>query len=160
MTTFIKKEKLIEHPLEEAFDLPPCTTPVTTTEAIAGEICDHEEYDAKDNEIEEKLEEIYTIAMGQVEAIADEMEVVEGKYKARVGEVTATMLNVALAAVKEKSALKQHKDKLTVSRQVAGTPKTLNQNVIVADRNELLRMMLEGKTPKPEKDKQPDENSR
>jgi hypothetical protein len=101
-------------------------------------------YDAKDDEIEEKLEEIYTIAMDQVQTLGDEIERVEGKYKARMGEVSATMLNVALGAVREKSALKMHKDKLT---PVAGSTgaRTVNNtlNVVTADRNELLRLFIE-----------------
>ena len=81
--------------------------------------------------------------MGNVATIADEMERVEGKYKARIGEVTATMLNVALGAVREKTALKMHKDKLT---PIPGAgPQTVNNNLVVADRNEILQMLLQKK---------------
>mgnify|MGYP006338186639 FL=1 len=70
---------------------------------------------------------------------------VEGKYKARMAEVSATMLNVALSAVREKRQLKEHKDKLSNAPRAPGGSKTINHNLIVADRNELLRMMLEKK---------------
>ena len=89
----------------------------------------------------EKLEEIYTVSMGNVEVIADEMERVEGKYKARIGEVTATMLNVALGAVREKAQLKMHKDKLP--KNGGGGAQTVNNNLVVADRNEIIRMLLD-----------------
>lgn len=134
------KEKLIEHPLEDVFDIETGTTVVEYKEVVPAVVVEMPNYDAKDSEIETKLEEIYTVAMGQVEIISDEIERVEGKYKARIGEVTATMLNVALGAVREKSALKMHKDKLTPS---TGTgPQTINNNLIVADRNEILRALL------------------
>lgn len=139
----VKQEKMIEHPLEDVLDIEPGTTLVEYTEALPAEVVQMPNYDAKDGEIEDKLEEIYTVAMGQVEVIGDEMERVEGRFKARIGEVTATMLNVALGAVREKSILKQHKDKLPASTASATAPHTVNNNLIVADRNELLRMMIE-----------------
>ena len=138
----IKKEKIISHPLEAEFDIEPMTTPVEYNVVVPDEVVEVVGYDEKDNEVEEKLEEIYAVAMGQVEVIADEMERVEGKFKARVGEVTATMLNVALGAVREKRMLKEHKDKLGVTAKNAGTPNTLNQNLIVADRNDILRTLM------------------
>ena len=71
------------------------------------------------------------------------MEKVEGKYKARVGEVTATMLNVALGTVREKRMMKEHKDKLSPNKHQG----TINNTLIVgdsvmADRNELLRAFM------------------
>lgn len=138
----VTKEKIVSHPLEEEFGIEPCSTIVEYQEFIPAEIVEMPNYDEKDNEIEGKLEEIYTLAIGNVSAISDEMDRVEGKYKARIGEVTATMLNVALGAVKQKADLKAHKDKLSVDRASAGTPKTLNQNLVVADRNDILRALL------------------
>ncbi len=46
-------------------------------------------------------------------------------------------LKTALEAVREKSLLKQHKDKLTTAEKSGGTT---NNNLIV-DRNEILRML-------------------
>lgn len=137
------REKEIEHPMENILDITPCTTVVEYKEVEPAEVVPMPSYDAKDDEIEGKLEEIYTVAMGNVATIADEMERVEGKYKARIGEVTATMLNVALGAVREKTALKMHKDKLT---PIPGAgPQTVNNNLVVADRNEILQMLLQKK---------------
>jgi hypothetical protein len=143
MSNIVTKEKLIEHPLENEFDIEPGTTIVEYTEVLPAEVVTMPNYDQKDDEIEGKLEQIYTVAMGQVTVLGDEVERVEGRFKARVGEVTATMLNVALGAVREKSLLKQHKDKLTPAQQAANTPHTVNNNLIVADRNELLRLMID-----------------
>lgn len=140
------KEKTIEHPMEQVLDLEPGTTLVEYKEVIPEEPVEHVRYDDKDGEIEVKLEEIYTVAMTNVATISDEMERVEGKYKARVGEVSATMLNVALGAVREKRELKQHKDKLSVSQATAAAGKTVtNNNLVVADRNEILRLLASQK---------------
>ena len=134
------REKEIEHPMEDILDITPCTTVVEYKEVEPSPIVPMPTYDAKDDEIEGKLEEIYAVAMGSVETIGDEMERVEGKYKARIGEVTATMLNVALGAVREKAALKMHKDK--IQPVTSGGPQTVNNNLVVADRNEILQMLL------------------
>ncbi|PPD55688.1 MAG: hypothetical protein CTY12_00080 [Methylotenera sp.] len=135
------EEKAIEHPLETMFDIEPGTTMVEYREVLPEKPVEMPNYDQKDDEIEMKLEEIYGVAMGQVSLVADEMERVEGKYKARIGEVTATMLNVALGAVREKRQMKEHKDKLSPIRNTIGDHNTItNNNVVVADRNELLRM--------------------
>lgn len=137
------KEKVIEHPMEEILDIIPCTTVVEYKEVVAEPIVAAPSYDAKDNEIENQLEEIYNVAMGNVATISDEMDRVEGKYKARIGEVSATMLNVALTAVRDKAHLKMHKDKLSPVA-TSGDGKTItNNNLVVADRNEILRMLMD-----------------
>lgn len=138
----VTKEKVINHPLEDALGIEPCSTIVEYQEFIPADIVEMPNYDEKDKEIEFKLEEIYTLAIGNVSAISDEMDRVEGKYKARIGEVTATMLNVALGAVKQKADLKAHKDKISVEKASAKTPHTLNQNLVVADRNDILRALM------------------
>lgn len=135
------RQKTIAHPLEEVLDIEPGTTLVEYQEVVPLEAVVMPNYDDKDVEIESRLEEIYSVAMGQVSVIGDEIERVEGKYKARMGEVSATMLNVALGAVREKSALKMHKDKLTPTQ--GSGPQTVNNNLIVADRNEILRALLD-----------------
>lgn len=145
MTKIVEtKEKTIEHPLENVFDIAPGTTVVEYKETVPAEVVAMPNYDPKDDEIEEKLEEIYTVAMDQVSAISDEMERVEGRHKARIGEVTATMLNVALGAVREKRVMKEHKDKL---RPAGAGPQTVNNtlNVVTADRNEILKMLAKQK---------------
>ena len=140
------EEKLVSHPLEQLFGIEENTTIVEYHEVVPEKPVEMPTYDDKDDEIEMKLEEIYSVAMGQVTLVADEMERVEGKYKARIGEVTATMLNVALGSVREKRMMKEHKDKLKPSTTAAGT---INNNTlvvasdsVVADRNELLRAFM------------------
>jgi hypothetical protein len=148
----IKTDKIVAHPLEEEFNIQPLTTVEQTMVVVPDEIIQLPDYDEKDNEIENKLEEIYSVAMGQVMIVADEIERVEGKYKARMGEVTATMLNVALGAVKEKTVLKVHKDKLMVEKTNTAAQRanggTVNNNLVVtADRNEILQMLMKQRNP-------------
>lgn len=145
MSKIIKKERTIEHPLEEIFQLEPGTTVVEYKEVVPTEILQAPEYDDKDSEIEAQFQEIYDVAMGNVTAMSDEIERIEGKYKARAGEVTATMLSVALSAAREKAQLKSHKDKMSTEKITAGRPGTVNNNLIVADRNEILRAFLDKK---------------
>jgi hypothetical protein len=144
MKTVIKTE-LIEHPMEDVLDIESGTTITEYKEVLPETPVAMPTYDDKDVEIEAKLEDIYTIAMGSVESMSDQIELVEGKYKARMGEVTATMLNVALSAVREKRELKQHKDKVAVDAASSGTPHTVNNNLVVADRNEILKMLRDKK---------------
>lgn len=139
------KEKTITHPLEEVFGIESGTTITEYREVLPEAPIEHVQYDQKDGEIEMKLEEVYAVAMGQVSLISDEMESVEGKYKARVGEVTATMLSVALGAVREKRIMKADKDKLKPNRASIGniTNNTLNVgDSVVADRNDILKAFL------------------
>lgn len=140
----ITSNQFTEHSLEEVFDITPCTTITECKAVVPSEVVVMPNYDNKDNEIEGKLEEIYSAAMATVEELTDQIGGVEGRHKARIGEVSATMLTVALGAVREKSALKMHKDKSAVQAANVGTPNSVTNNLnIVADRNELLRMMLD-----------------
>lgn len=138
-----KKEKQIEHPLESVLGIEQGTTIVEYTEVLPTPITTSPIYDDKDQEIEEKLEEVYAIALSNIASLSDEIERVDGRYKARVGEVTASMLNIALGSVREKRELKQHKDKISIDSLKAGTPNTIHNNLVVADRNEILRIMKE-----------------
>jgi hypothetical protein len=140
----ITKEKFVSHPMEDVLNLEECTTIQEYKEIVPTEVVQPPNYDAKDNQINDKLEEIYAVAMSNVATISDEMDRVEGKYKARVGEVSATMLNVALGAVREQHMIKQHKDKNTPAVG-AGGPTTVNNLNIMADRNEILQLLIKQK---------------
>ncbi len=137
----IKKEKPIVHPMEEVLGIEEGTTVAEFEEIVPSIPIPAPEYDAKDEEIEGKLEEIYAFAMAKVGAVADQIDLVEGKYKARLGEVTATMLQVALGAVREKREHKKHKDTHSLHTVEATTPRKITQNNLVVSRNELLDML-------------------
>lgn len=136
--------KLTEHPLEDVLNITPGSTLIQYEEPLpAVPPVDHLTYDEKDKEVEQRFEEIYNTAMDQADELMGEMKQVEGKYKARVGEVARRMLNVALGAAKEKSAQKMHKDKMGQQRQP--TPSTVNNTAVFVDRNEFLRLAREAK---------------
>lgn len=155
MSNKITKEKNIEHPMEQIFDIEDGTTMIEYQERVPTKLVDHADYDEKDSEIEDQFQEVYDKAMDAFDIQSEVAETVEGKYSARNAEVAAAYLNAALSAVREKSTLKQAKDKLKVAQQRAenGSGGTTNNNVIVADRNDIIKM-LRGEE---EKDVTPDE---
>ena len=126
----------IEHPLEKVFGIEAGTTMLPTI-VRSTELTVVQSYDEKDKEVEGQFQEVYDAAMGAFETQSQETELVEGKYKARSGEVAVQFLNTALEAARSKSQQKQHKDKLVTT--VNGSPKTVNNNLIVADRNDILK---------------------
>lgn len=142
------EERFIAHPMEEALGIEAGTTLSEYKPIQPAAVVEHEAYDDKDVSIEEKIEEVYAMAMSNAEVLSDEIERVEGKYKARMGEVAATMMNVALGAIREQSSIKQHKDKLKPgSGSVNGSNNTItNNNLVVANRNEILELLKKGKT--------------
>lgn len=143
MSKKIIKEKTIEHPLEEVFDIAPGSTVVEYKESVPTVLVDHVKYDDKDEEIEEQFQEVYDKAMDAFDMQQEVSETVEGKYVARNAEVAVQFLSAALNAAKEKSHMKQHKDKLgTATGQQGEGAKIINNNLFV-DRNDLLKQILE-----------------
>lgn len=137
----VKKEKTIEHPMEDVLGIQGGTTIVEFTEIVPAVPVPAPQYDPKDDEIEQKIEEVYAFAMSKVATVADQIDLVEGKYKARLGEVTSTMLSVALGAIREKRELKKHKDTVAVKTTDASTPTNVTNNNVILTRNELLEML-------------------
>ena len=103
----------------------------------------HDDYDAKDNEIESQFDEIFTKALDAYDEQIENTEDLDGKYMARNSEVAAMFLNTALNAAKEKAALKTHSDKLKVAKEKNTTGSNVTNNNLIIDRNQLLKM-LEG----------------
>jgi hypothetical protein len=138
MTTTTKEivDVIVDHPLEKVFNLPDGSTIMPVVQRTT-EMTSAEAYDGKDKEIEEQYQEIYDAAMSAFENQFQEADQVEGRYKARSGEVAVQFLQTALNAAQAKSTTKMHKDKLSATIHKA--PGTVNNNLIVADRNELLR---------------------
>lgn len=139
-----KKElvtKTKEHALEDVFDIEPGTTVLQYEEQVT-ELVVSDVYDEKDEEIENDLQQIADKALSGYDQLRDEMDSVEGKYLARMAEVSNQFLGRALDAIKEKARLKEHKDKL-VQKQKA-PPTTVNNNVNVTA-NDLMKMLRESK---------------
>lgn len=132
-------EQPIEHPMEQVLDLEQGTTLIPRTEREGTELAIAEEYDNKDQEIEQQFQEIYDSALNAFERQEADNEIIEPKYRARNQEVAVQYLTTALQAAKEKASLKQHKDKQTANKEKG--PNTVNNNLVVADRNEVLKAL-------------------
>jgi len=136
------------HPMESILDIEEGTTMVpavkrTTELVVSGQ------YDEKDDEIDEQFQEVYDLSLEAFEQQSQEAELVEGRYKARNGEIAAQYLNIALNAAKDKATLKGNKDKLSLAAEKVTGAKTTNNNLIVGDRNEILKTLM-GQDAKPE----------
>lgn len=144
-TKITETKKETTHPLEEYFDIEEGSTEIVEYERET-ELVESEDYDEKDNEIEENYQEIYDRAMEGYDVLADEIEECDPKYKARIGEVSLQHLNVALNAAKNKAHMKEHKDKLKAKERSGGN-KTVN-NTLIVDRNTLLKEIMDSKARK------------
>jgi hypothetical protein len=131
-------EKAISLPMEEFLNIEPESTIMTRMERET-ELSKAPEYDEKDDEIEIGYQEIADKAINAFGVLTDEAESVEGRYKARIAEVAANYLGMALDANKAKAKLKEHKDKLVKKTQQGS--KTVNNTVII-NREELLKTIL------------------
>lgn len=142
-----KEERTIQHPLEEVFNIAPNSTVLPNkvankTLSTTSAAC--ELYDNKDEEIEDQFQTVYIAAMDAFDAQEEQIEIVDPRYRARNEEIAVQYLNTALNAAKEKANLKQHKDKLILQNKAAGTPGTVHvDNLIVGDRNDILRQLEE-----------------
>lgn len=132
-----KVVKIIEHPIEEFLDIERGTTEIEVF-AREGEIISAETYDTKDDEIDGQFQEIYDNAMDGYDLLSEELHKVEGRYKARMGEVSVQHLNAALNAASSKAKLKEHKDKLESIGKKGPSSVTHNNTLIVDDRSALL----------------------
>lgn len=151
----------MKHPLAETFDLAEGDTfnsdPLEGTDLTnidrdpyaavpASAIAKPYEDDAEDKEINGKIDEIYGAAMEAYQNQTAFVEILEPRYAARNAEVAANYLNTALNAVSLKAKVKNEKRKVGQAGFIPYANQTTN-NVVVADRNQLLRMMAEGKGP-------------
>lgn len=140
------KKKEIEiptnHPMENVLGIEEGSTMLPKT-IVDGDVVDHRTYDEKDNEIDSQFQEIYNLALTAFEDQQEAAEVIDPKYKARTTEVAAQYLNTALNAANSKLQLKSLKEKLEVSKARLGDASTINNNLIVTDREAILRMLDE-----------------
>jgi triphosphoribosyl-dephospho-CoA synthetase len=128
-----------DHPLEQFLGIEPNTTEVVHLEQKTEELVEQADYDHKDNEIESDLQEIADEAMSGFKNLQETVEEIDPKYAARTLEVANQLLNTALNAIKEKSDLKKHKDKLKVAAgKATGDGKT---NTVIIDTNSLIEQL-------------------
>lgn len=129
--------KKIDHPLEDFFEIDKGSTEVEVYER-EGELVDPHDYDEKDREIDSQFQEIYDSAMDGYDTLSEELLKVEGKYKARLGEVSVQHLNAALNAASHKAKLKEHKDKLESKTSGGKASSVTNNNTLIVDDRSML----------------------
>lgn len=142
---FIPSEKVISHPLESVLDIEPGTTVVQYEEPVFEPPVQYDGYDDKDKQIDGRFNEVYNLAIAQASALTDEVERVEGKYKRGLAENAAQMLSIALQAAAQEGNYKIQRAKVqTVLNKEQSN--NITNNVIVTDRNQLMKMLREGQT--------------
>jgi len=100
-----------------------------------------------DQEIRDDIAELYDRAVSAFDDNMDQIESMEPKYVSRAMEVSKGYLDMALDAVKLKQKQKEHADKMKIASDKAGTTqnaKTINNNIVVANRNDILRDAMNG----------------
>ena len=152
-------EKVISHPCEDVFGIENGTTVMTVPEPRKTDLVVSQVYDDKDTEIEEQYQEVFDKAMDAFDDIQNDMEGIEGKFKARNNEVGVAFLNAALSAAKEKSRMKEHKDKINpnTSGGSEGHANTVNNTQINISTSDLIRQFAEESNPTNNFDETPDD---
>lgn len=138
--------KLI-HPLETLLDIEEGSTDlginIEEHYAVATEQAGQAapvEKDEEDKEVDAKIDTVYAAAMEAFQTQTSYTEIIEPRYAARNAEVAANYLNIALAAATSRAKIKTDRKKTAAFVPFSGGGKTTN-NLIVADRNDILRMI-------------------
>lgn len=131
----------IESPIEGIFDIEPGTTlsniQVTAREPVATE----NEKDADDVVVDSQLATVYDYAIEAFEAQSEQIQTIDPKFAARNAEVAAQYLKIALDATTGKAKIKLEREKNLPINNKPGVV-TNNNNIIVADRNAILRELM------------------
>lgn len=156
-------------PLEELFDLDPGSTPTLMANVVSkpiGELIDpstgeviEQKVDATDAEIakEERAEDlklahqldvVHASAMAAFENQHALSQQVDPKFSARNSEVAAQYLNIALDSIKTRGKIKYDRQKIAIAKGNGGVTSTQN-NLIIADRNDVLKSLFHQDFEKP-----------
>lgn len=157
----------ISHPIEDFLDIEPGSTVAainglpdgeaptsalidpTTGEVVerstkVAEIDYEREERIEDIQVDAQLSEIHTAAMQAFYQQAALAQQVDPKFSARNSEVAAQFLNVALSTVNSRVDAKAKRMKLRLDKMKAQdtTPNSVQNNIIVADRNSLMKTLF------------------
>lgn len=131
--------------LEDIFGIESGTT-ISTVQHQSTEIVSTNDTDTsslineEDHAIAGQLATIYGYAIDAFEQQTQMVQEVDPKFAARNAEVAAQYLKIALDSVGDRAKIRHDKLKLKVD---GGTPNTINNNLIMANRNEILKMLNE-----------------
>lgn len=101
--------------------------------------------DEEDIAIDKNIDTVYDKALSAFNTQTEMVEIVDPRYSARTAEVAANYLNIALNAMAVKSKVKGERVRRGQAGFVpyANGAKTVNNQLIVADRNDILKMMMQ-----------------
>lgn len=160
-----------QHPLEKALDIEPGSTPplvtlpqdtaqvpatgrtYSVTDPDTGEVVEMQvdgvtpeqlarEERVDDLRIDEQLTNVHNNAKAGFRHFMDTVDQVEPRYAARQGEVAAQFLNIALASTQTRAQANVQRKKLRIATANIGKPNSIQNNLVVADRNDILRQLL------------------
>ncbi len=134
-------KKTIDTPFEELFDIEPGTTEAVIQPPAIKDIDSPEMEDEEDKHVSKQLETVYEYAIESYEQQTNTVQSIDPKFAARNAEVAAQYLKIALDAADTRAKNKNSRKKINAALLKAGTPDTLNQNLIVTNRNELFDMV-------------------
>lgn len=118
--------------------------PAQATVQPEGPPVDHK--DADDVEIERRLDEVYETALTTFQNQTAFTEIIEPRYAARNAEVAANYLNIALAAANSRAKVKSDRKRANQAFVPYTNGGKTTNNLIIADRNEILKMIdIDGK---------------
>lgn len=153
--------KMANKPIEDFFGIDPSTTfenkdgltfENDTGDLVAGDIVPtnaspqdimpyRETLDDEEKAIADQLHDIHQKAMDVFQMQTEMVEVVDPKYAARNAEVAAQYLNTALQATALRAKIKAEQNRQRLNNTVGAIVNggTVTQNIVVADRDEMLR---------------------
>lgn len=138
---FYEREVNINHPMEDVLGIEPGSTTVTEFAMIPQELVEHGDYDAKDNEIEGQIQEVYELAVQAFHQQMGTFATTEDRNRPRNMEVANAFLQTALQAVSAKTTLKTNKDRNLTRAKSSSQPTSVTNNTLVMDRNSLMKML-------------------
>jgi hypothetical protein len=95
-----------------------------------------------DLQVDAQLNEVHSAAMQAFYHQHGLTGNVDPKFSARNSEVAAQFLAIALNATTAKAKTKYDRQKIRIAQNMGNSPGTVNNNLIVADRNDLLRSLF------------------
>lgn len=106
---------------------------------------DHKDED--DILVEQRIDEVYTTAMATFASQNEYIEIIDPKYAARSAEVAAQYLNIALAAANSRAKVKSDRKKTNAAFVPYNSGGKTTNNIVIADRNQILKMIdMDGMT--------------
>jgi hypothetical protein len=141
-----------KHPLEDVFDIESGSTSdeqydIIETQAFPPPVVEQSapvQKDEDDTVIDKRFDAIYDAAVQAYENQTAFTEIVDPKFAARNAEVSANFLTIALAAVNSKARAKSDRQRTAAAVKAPPAGSTTN-NILVANREEILRMIADGR---------------